>query len=60
MTTAIVIENLSKRYQRLTDSADYVTLRERIMGLALAPFRWLRKSRTRFPVRLLGPQGCLV
>src|SRR5271166_259951 len=45
MNTAIIIENLSKRYQRLTDSADYATVREKLMNVLLAPFRRWRAGR---------------
>src|SRR5438105_3032705 len=44
MNTAIIIENLSKRYQRLTDRADYATLREKLMNVFLAPLRRWRRG----------------
>ncbi len=39
MTTAITIEKLGKRYQRLTDGTAYATLRERVMSALAAPWR---------------------
>ena len=47
MTAAITIENLGKCYQRQTDSADYATVRERMMKFLSKPFRRDRPSNAR-------------
>ncbi len=48
MKAAIRVENLSKRYRLgMGPGGPYRTLRESIMSVAAAPFKWARRTRTR-------------
>jgi len=51
MNTAVIIENLSKRYQRVTNIATYATLREKLMNVLMAPLGRWRGRRGESPKR---------